>query len=308
MSATAVRSADFDTEKYGAGVAYSGVNPGYGEQQARPLSRLSLRTDSMGLEPPNYSRPVSRQSPSNSISTDVADWPRPSVSSESESGQTTFRKAKSSDLIRSPVSGRLPPFAPKTGMPLEAPPVRASTPTSTSGAPRSKRSMDVMEAANKVRFEDPTWNASTRSLLSTIREKSDSHPNTFARRVFEAGKPDLLYDLRTTTRMKDHVHGVLDLTTLARMSQHVAQQKLVEQVKTIGEKGAWLEIGIQQTLHEFCNLCPHGSTESQLTISQVNLSGISTTWRNVRNAVHSKTLSSFPPLEHSTVSSSRTLV
>ena len=256
MSATGVRSAEYDAEKYGAGIAYSGVNPGYGEQQPRPSSRLSLRTDSMGLEPPNYSRPVSRQSPSNGVPNDVSDWPRQSCSSELESGQLPFKRAKSADLIRSPLSGRLPPFAPKTALSPEPPFARTSTPPCTSGTPRTKRSMDVMEAAN-----DPTWNASTRSLLSTIKEKSDTKSNTFARRVFEAGKPDLLYDLCTTTWMKDHMDGVLDLTTLAHMSKHVTQQKLVEQVKLIGEKCAWMEIGVQQTLHSYCGLCLHEGTE-----------------------------------------------
>lgn len=90
-----------------------------------------------------------------------------------------------------------------------------------------------------------------------IREKADQEPSTFAQRVFEAGKPDLLYDLRTSKRLKDQRHGVLDLTTLQRMSQHVLQQKLVEQVKAIGDMGAWMEIGVRQTLHEYCKCEPH---------------------------------------------------
>ncbi|KAK5135702.1 hypothetical protein LTR08_004688 [Meristemomyces frigidus] len=112
--------------------------------------------------------------------------------------------------------------------------------------------MDVLEAANKVSWQDPACHNSTRSLLSTIIKKSQLQSSTFASRVFQAGKPDLLYDLQTTTRMKERKCGVLDFTALERMSLHVLQQKLVEQVAAIGEKGAWMEIGIQQTLHDYC--------------------------------------------------------
>jgi hypothetical protein len=31
------------------------------------------------------------------------------------------------------------------------------------------------------------------------------------------------------------------------------QQKLVEQVKAIGDKGAWMEIGISEALHQYCD-------------------------------------------------------
>ena len=94
--------------------------------------------------------------------------------------------------------------------------------------------------------------SSTNSLLATIREKAKQEPSTFAQRVFEAGKNDLLYDVRTSKRLKDRVEGVLDLTTLQRMSEHVLRQKLVEQVKAIGDRGAWMEIGVRETLHEYC--------------------------------------------------------
>ena len=130
------------------------------------------------------------------------------------------------------------------------------TPTSPAGGNRSRKSstlsMDVMDAANRVHWESAACHNSTRSLLSTIREKADLQSSTFAQRVFEAGKSDLLYDLRTTSRLKDHIYGVLDLTALGRMNEHVLQQKLVEQVKAIGEKRAWMDIGIQQTLHDYC--------------------------------------------------------
>jgi len=114
--------------------------------------------------------------------------------------------------------------------------------------------MDVLEGARQVLWSSDGFD-SGRSLLSQIRDKSGDQPSTFAQRVFEAGKPDLLYELRETKRLKDRRHGVLDLTTLERMNQHVLQQKLVEQVKAIGDKNAWMEIGIKETLHDYCKQC-----------------------------------------------------
>ncbi|KAI7083190.1 hypothetical protein KC356_g7788 [Hortaea werneckii] len=115
---------------------------------------------------------------------------------------------------------------------------------------RSCRSMDILEAASHT--HPWTESGSISTLLEAIREKKKQRPTTFAQRVFDAGKPDLLYEFRERKRLKDRSHGVLDLTTLERMNQHVLQQKLVEQVKAIGEKGAWMEIGIRSTLHEYC--------------------------------------------------------
>jgi len=103
-----------------------------------------------------------------------------------------------------------------------------------------------MAAARQIAWDQK------RDTLANLAEKMDAESSTFAQRVFEAGKPDLMYDLRETRRFKDRVHGVLDLTTLQRMNQHVLQQKLVEQVKAIGDKGAWMEIGIKDTLHDYC--------------------------------------------------------
>ena len=51
---------------------------------------------------------------------------------------------------------------------------------------------------------------------------------------------------------EDVKHGVLDLTTLLRMQQHVLQQKLVAQVNALGQKGAWMEIGVGETMKEYC--------------------------------------------------------
>ncbi|KAK4548874.1 hypothetical protein LTR36_008647 [Oleoguttula mirabilis] len=152
------------------------------------------------------------------------------------------------------IDHRLPPFAPKTGILHKPPPINPFSPAptyETKHSRKSTKSMDVVEAADSI----VPWlhpSVSTRSLMSTVREKSKQESSTFAQRVFEAGKPDLLYDLRDTHRLKDHKYGVLDLTTLGRMNQHVLQQKLTEQVKAIGEKGAWMEVGIKQTLHDYC--------------------------------------------------------
>jgi hypothetical protein len=76
-------------------------------------------------------------------------------------------------------------------------------------------------------------------------DRISTEPN-FAQRVFDAGKSDLLYDF------EDVKHGVLDLSTLLRMQQHVLQQKLVAQVNALGQKGAWMEIGVGETMKEYC--------------------------------------------------------
>jgi hypothetical protein len=36
------------------------------------------------------------------------------------------------------------------------------------------------------------------------------------------------------------------------MQQHVLQQKLVAQVNALGQKGAWMEIGVGETMKEYC--------------------------------------------------------
>lgn len=86
-------------------------------------------------------------------------------------------------------------------------------------------------------------------------DRISTEPN-FAQRVFDAGKADLLYEVDESTRwpwnFEDVKHGVLDLTTLLRMQQHVLQQKLVAQVNALGQKGAWMEIGVGETMKEYC--------------------------------------------------------
>ncbi|KAK5114492.1 hypothetical protein LTR62_002427 [Meristemomyces frigidus] len=118
-------------------------------------------------------------------------------------------------------------------------------------ASRMPRSSDVIDAYARMSATPNGW-GSVHSLASVIQRKAKSESSTFAQRVFEAGKPDLLYDLTSAIHFKHVTDGVLDLTTLQRMSQHVLQQKLVEQVKALGDKGAWMEIGIRETLHQYC--------------------------------------------------------
>ncbi|KAI7548224.1 hypothetical protein D0869_07936 [Hortaea werneckii] len=196
------------------------------------------------------SRPVSR-----SASMDT--WNRGRrLSDENEKG--SFRRAHSvSPEFNGPPSYAgsisLPPFAPKT-MLHDPPPVNSSSSAESTQSKKrplkSSRSMDILEAASHT--HPWTESGSISTLFEAIREKKKQRPTTFAQRVFDAGKPDLLYEFRERKRLKDRSHGVLDLTTLERMNQHVLQQKLVEQVKAIGDKGAWMEIGIKSTLHDYC--------------------------------------------------------
>jgi hypothetical protein len=90
-------------------------------------------------------------------------------------------------------------------------------------------------------------------------DRISTEPN-FAQRVFDAGKADLLYEVNESTRwpwnFEDVKHGVLDLTTLARMQQHVLQQKLVAQVNALGQRGAWMEIGVGETMKQYCKFLP----------------------------------------------------
>ena len=102
-------------------------------------------------------------------------------------------------------------------------------------------------------------------------DRISTEPN-FAQRVFDAGKSDLLYEIDESTRwpwnFEDVKHGVLDLSTLLRMQQHVLQQKLVAQVNALGQKGAWMEIGVGETMKEYCksDLPLHSATIARLTV------------------------------------------
>jgi len=150
-------------------------------------------------------------------------------------------------------SAHIPVFAQKAVEPkmLHGPSYAELPSPAPTYRPPMQRSTDVLNAARDMQYS-PGPGDSLRSLTSLIQQKNKLPASTFAERVFEAGKPDLLYDLKTSHQFKDSTDGVLDLTTLQRMSQHVIQQKLVEQVKAIGDKGAWMEIGIRETLREYC--------------------------------------------------------
>jgi hypothetical protein len=161
-----------------------------------------------------------------------------------------FRKShnRTPESPRRPMSTtRLPPFAPKPREDiLHVPPPVGEVPAHKK-RPRSSRSqsIDVVHAAKVL--GNPAW-----STTMLIRDKSQLPASSFAYRVYEAGKPGLMYEQHTREMFKPKRTPVLDLTALQQMTKHVLQQKLVEQVKAIGEKGAWMEIGIRETLHEYC--------------------------------------------------------
>jgi hypothetical protein len=115
-------------------------------------------------------------------------------------------------------------------------------------------------AGRRVESMAPSYTSTAPPSRSRARtpgpfDRISTEPN-FAQRVFDAGKADLLYEVNESTRwpwnFEDVKHGVLDLTTLARMQQHVLQQKLVAQVNALGQKGSWMEIGVGETMKEYC--------------------------------------------------------
>ncbi|KAK0271181.1 hypothetical protein LTR35_013742 [Friedmanniomyces endolithicus] len=253
MSRSGVSSLDYDIEK-----ATKFIRPSDRARSPRisNASQSSWRETQGRHRSRNYSRP---SPPSSMGSIDRGHPMRRRRSSDDipdraqiSHGQTppTFN---SQETPTSPASTRVPVFAQRavqTAMLHNPPPIPPDSPTTDRRSRKSLGSTDVVDAAKSL--PAPSHWSSTRSLMSMVRENADQEPTTFAHRVFEAGKPDLLYDLRTSKRLKDQRHGVLDLTTLQRMNQHVLQQKLVEQVKAIGDRGAWMEIGVTQTLHEYC--------------------------------------------------------
>lgn len=152
--------------------------------------------------------------------------------------------------------------------PSVPPSVHFDTPIS---GEKSIRSVDVMQAASSLPWHPTETDPSTRSLLSGSRERSHLPPSAFAQQVFAAGRSSLLYGLGGQKRAKSQNHDVyhdekgtksqnnevLDLTTLQRMSQYMLQRKLIEQVKAINENGAWMEIGVRETLHQYCKASCH---------------------------------------------------
>ncbi|KAK1082052.1 hypothetical protein LTR33_004196 [Friedmanniomyces endolithicus] len=254
MSRSGMSSLDIDVEK-----ATKFIRPSDRARSPRisNASQSSWREAQARHRSRNYSRP---SPPSSMGSIDRGHMMRRRRSSDDIPDRAQISRGQTPPIFipqetpASPASTRVPVFAQRavqSAMLHNPPPIPPDSPTSADRRSRkSLGSTDVVEAAKSL--PAPSHWSSTRSLMSIIREKADQEPTTFAQRVFEAGKPDLLYDLRTSKRLKDQRHGVLDLTTLQRMSQHVLQQKLVEQVKAIGDMGAWMEIGVRQTLHEYC--------------------------------------------------------
>ncbi|QIW96439.1 hypothetical protein AMS68_001957 [Peltaster fructicola] len=100
--------------------------------------------------------------------------------------------------------------------------------------------------------------ASSTGLTALPQRFKTSNPPTFARRVFLAAKHDLLYNyseqIRLPWRCNTLTHGAVDLTTLQRMQKHVVQQRLIAQVRALGERECWLEIGIGDTMREYCQI------------------------------------------------------
>ena len=257
---TRLSSFDVDVEKFGEPhVPLDTMRSGEGESRSRSRSR-------------SYN--FSRLSPPESQSDIEFDGRRTRSSDEAAERDSSKRVHHQHDVGPNPlplpssarrgVSANYPPFAPR---PLSTPPPQLRDPPpvppiSPAQSHKSIKSMDVLAAARNNMYQHAAYD-STRSLVSTFKEPSGP---TFAQKVFEAGKPDLLYELKETKRFKDRKHGVLDLTTLLRMNQHVLQQKLVEQVKVMGERGAWMEIGVGETLHEYCTLHCTASTASHANI------------------------------------------
>ncbi|EMC95789.1 hypothetical protein BAUCODRAFT_34555 [Baudoinia panamericana UAMH 10762] len=250
-------------------------SPGFARTQS-PSVRLS--TSSAGeritgnllraKSTPHVAPSANSTSPSSSTSIEYSNppqsWQRPS---EDDTPRYQPRRHTFVELPADPTAGRIPSLSQRSskpdflkGPPPPPPPAVPPMPTAPSKARYSQQSSkshevhEMKQAPFQMRSDSQMQTESMRSLVPTIREKSSfiDGPSTFAQRVFEAGKPDLLYDLRTTILLKDHKDGFLDLTTLQRMSTHVLQQKLVEQVKAIGDRGAWMEIGIKDALHDYC--------------------------------------------------------
>ena len=144
--------------------------------------------------------------------------------------------------------------------PYRTPPsVHFDTPMST--AQKSIRSIDIMQAAGQLPWQlraEPE--PSAKSLLSGLRDKGA--PSAFAQQVFAAGREELVYEVAGWShggKKRCVSHNVLDLTTLQRMSQYALQQKLVAQVQAMSERGAWTEVGVRKTLHQYCMLSRYPS-------------------------------------------------
>lgn len=248
MSWSAVSSTNYDIEKVG-GRPYTTYR--VSSPDRIPGHRLSR---SGATSPATFT--FDRSSPPVSA-TDSIDYERSRArrSSDSVAIRAQFRKLNNGtpDLLPSPASTKLPPFAPKAREEILHPPPPVELPPLPLNHERvhSSKSIDVIEAVKTPRLQKGVWR-STKTLLSTIQDQSQTDSSTFAQRVFEAGKPDLIREIHDRKFSRKGQNSVLDLFALARMNQHVLQGRLVEQVKEISTKGAWVEIGVRQTLHDYC--------------------------------------------------------
>lgn len=95
----------------------------------------------------------------------------------------------------------------------------------------------------------------TTGLTALPHRSAAALPSSFAQRVFTAAKADLLYDYFERDRpwhIHKRKHGALDVVTLAKMQRHILQRRLVEQVRSIGERGCWIDIGVLDTIRQYC--------------------------------------------------------
>lgn len=140
-------------------------------------------------------------------------------------------------------------------------------------ASEKRRSAATQATTRRVESMAPSYTSTItpgkRARTPGPFDRISTEPN-FAQRVFDAGKCDLLYEVDESTRwpwkFEDVKHGVLDLGTLMRMQQHVLQQKLVAQVNALGQKGAWMEIGVGETMKEYCKFTLRTHTASNKTL------------------------------------------
>jgi len=263
MSWSAGSSTDYDIEKVG-GRPYATHR--VSSPDRIPGNRLSR---SGATSPATFT--FDRSSPAVSATGSINHERRPRRSSDSGAIRAQFRKLNNGtpDFLPSPTSTRLPPFAPKACEDIlhPSPPVELPSLPLKHEHHHSSKSVDVIEAVKTPMLQRNAWR-STKTLMSTIQDQSQTPSSTFTRRVFEAAKPDLVRESRGRKSSRKGENSTLDLLTLARMNQHVLQGRLVEQVKAISEKGAWMEIGVKQTLHDYCRQ----STRHDISVPSADIS------------------------------------
>lgn len=128
---------------------------------------------------------------------------------------------------------------------------------------RSRNMTPPLPPLDHIRHSPTAWKSKHSNQLSVSSSGLTALPQrpktlyapTFAQRVFLAGKSNLLYNYTEHSLLPWHkplTRGAIDVTTLQKMQKYVVQQKLVAQVRALGERECWLEIGIGQTIHEYC--------------------------------------------------------